>query len=129
MWVKIKVQHLGVRYTPGMPTEAARPACSRSAAGRDIDGGSDEPSCTALAPRRAAGSCEDCGDSGGVPSRRGVSVHDEVVNRVLSTGPRVDVSTFDDDARGALHTCAAHISVCDDVVHPVLRTGRKWPSA
>lgn len=70
-----------------MPTEAARPACSRPAsAKRPIDGGSEEPSCGASAPRRAAGSCDDCGDSGGVPSRRGVSVYEDVVNRLLRTG-------------------------------------------
>ena len=55
-------------------------------AGPPTDGGSEEePSCcVAVAARRAIGSCEECGDNGGVPLRRGVaSVNDDVANRAL----------------------------------------------
>ena len=66
-----------------------------------MDGGSEEPSCAAFAPRRE-GSCEDCGDSGGVPSRLGGSVYDDVVNRVLRARARVDII-----ARWSGHLCSA----------------------
>ena len=53
-----------------------------------MDGGRDEPSCAELPPR-LVGSCEECGDSGGVLLRRGGSVYDAVANLALRGRGRI----------------------------------------